>query len=155
MRSLKYYTNNKYISFAFILAFLSFFSLLCLFIWFITAILSGSRRRGSIFWETYIPGLINRIVNFHIRRGSLSWGQDGCLAYGCGSLVVVVEAATSQSLQVHIIALGTAVSSTEIWINYSSYRTYVGIPLNTYAQGRRIINYYPFSHPYPFLYCHC
>ena len=35
-----------------------------------------------------------------LNRGSLSWGQDGCLAYGCGSLVVVVEAATSQYLQV-------------------------------------------------------
>jgi len=46
-------------------------------------------------------------------RDSLSWGQSGCLAYGCGNLVVVVETASVQYLQI-LIKHRSAVTKT-VW----------------------------------------
>ena len=53
--------------------------------------------------DARIPAILNRSIPGSCstsNRGTLSWGYDGCLAYGAGTLVVVVDASSSQYLQV-------------------------------------------------------
>ena len=57
----------------------------------------------EIQMEARIPAIMNRSIPGRCsmpNRGTLSWGYDGCLAYGAGTLVVVVDASSSQYLQV-------------------------------------------------------
>ena len=53
--------------------------------------------------DSKIPPVLNRTLpgNCSLQnRCSLNWGPDGCLSYGCGNLVVVIEPASCQYLQV-------------------------------------------------------
>ncbi len=47
----------------------------------------------------YLTYVNNRRRVTEALTGSLSWGWEGCVAYGSGSLVVVVEPATAQHIQ--------------------------------------------------------